>query len=157
MANSTISNIILDDCKIFWKNLSGAPDKFNKTGGQRTFCVIIPNDIAPELEAEGWAIKYLRPRDEEEEPQAYLKVKASYGPKSQPNIYICTKKKKELLNQDTVGSVDYAEINRVDLIIRPYEYKDINGHSGVSAYVKNMYITINEDPFADRYSYDEEF
>lgn len=149
-----MNNIIFEDAKIFLKNLGGNPDRFNPRGGVRSFCVWVPEEMVDELISEGWAIKYTKPRDEEEEPKPYMKVKAAYG-KVPPSIYICTKKNKTLLTADTVGSVDYAEIKRVDLVVRPYEYDSPSIGKGVAAYVKNMYVTIVEDPFADRYSYDE--
>lgn len=152
-----LDNIIIEDAKIFWKNLSGAPDKFNSQGGNRTFCVWIPSlEDAQALLDIGWPIKYSQPRDEQEDPRPYLKVKATYG-KVPPNIYICNKHNKTLLDSSTVGIIDNAEIKRVDVEIRPYCYENIAGKSGISAYVKTMYVTIQDDPFADRYTYDEEF
>lgn len=146
--------IALENCKIFLKNLSGAPDRFNPQGGKRTFCVWIPSDIAPSLEDEGWPIKYAKPRDEEEEERPYLKVKCTYG-KVPPQIYMCTNNNKILLNEETVGNIDFADIKQVDLVIRPYCYEEVAGKSGISAYVKNMYVTIVEDPFAHKYRFDD--
>ena len=47
--------------------------------------------------------------------------------------------------------MDWAEIEKFDISINPRPYENINGRSGVTAYLKTLYVTISEDDFEDRY------
>ncbi len=150
-----IENIKIENARIVFRNLSGKPDKFNPQGGKRSFSVVIEDpEFANELKKEGWNIKQFNPSpDSDEEPAHFISVKVSYN-NIPPHIYLCTSKNKTLLNEDTVGQLDYAEISNVDIVITPYQY-EMSGRSGISAYVKTMYVTVVEDEFASKYEYDD--
>ena len=152
-----VQNITIENARIIYRNLSGKPDKFNPQGGKKTFSVVIDDpNFAEDLIKEGWNVKSFKPKEGEEgDPGHFLPVKVLYSDRSNPHIYLCTKKSKTMLNEETVGSLDYAEISSVDIVIRPYEY-DVNGKQGVSAYVKTMYVNIVEDEFADKYDFEDE-
>ncbi len=155
MAKNNIENIKIENARIVFRNLSGKPDKFNPQGGKRSFSVVIEDpEFANELKKEGWNIKQFNPSpDSDEEPAHFISVKVSYN-NIPPHIYLCTSKNKTLLNEDTVGQLDYAEISNVDIVITPYQY-EMSGRSGISAYVKTMYVTVVEDEFASKYEYDD--
>ncbi len=148
MANNRVGNITVENARIIFRNFAGKESKFNAKG-KRNFCLVIDNEEAEQLKEEGWNIKYLKPRDPDEEPQAYVQVSVEYG-NFPPNIWLIAGNKKTKLDEETVASLDYAEIENVDLIIRPYTW-EVNGKGGIKAYVKNMYVTIVENEFEKKY------
>lgn len=149
MPSNTIANISVENARILFKNFAGKATKFNPEG-KRNFCLIVDNDLADNLKDIGWNIKYLNPRDPDEEPQAYLQVAVAFE-NFPPNVFMIAGGKKTKLNEDTINVLDYAEIQSIDLIIRPYQWELPSGKSGVKAYLKNMYVTIVENEFEAKY------
>lgn len=144
------SNINIENARLVFKNFAGEETKFNRAG-DRNFCVFIDDaEMAQALIEDGWNIRILQPRDEGDEARYYIKVSVSYKA-APPKIIMITGKKKTSLNEETIESLDYAEIKIADLIIRPYEW-EVNGKSGTKAYLKTLYVTIEEDEFANKYA-----
>lgn len=146
--NERVSNIVMENAQIRFRNFSGKEGRFNPAG-RRNFCVLLTDDIVDSLIRDGWNIKYLNPRDEDEAPQPYIQVSVNFD-NIPPKVWLITSRGKTLLDEESVNMLDWAELQSVDLIIRPYQW-EMNGKTGVKAYLKSGYFTIVEDEFESKY------
>ncbi|HOU67146.1 MAG TPA: hypothetical protein PKW49_01010 [Paludibacteraceae bacterium] len=142
------NNVTIENARIIFRNFSGKEDRYNRAG-DRNFCVVLTDEVAEDLVRDGWNVNWLEPREEGDDRQAFLKVTVKFG-KNPPRIMVVTERGKKSLDEDGVNLLDWAEINNVDLIIRPYDW-DINGKQGRTAYLNSIYVTIEEDPLEAKY------
>jgi hypothetical protein len=141
-------NLEVGDAKIRFRNFAGREGQFNPAG-KRNFVIFLDQETAKDLQEDGWNIRLLRSRDPEEEPQAYLPVDVEFK-NFPPEIWLITSRGKNLLGEDVVGTLDQAEIEIADLVIRPYNW-EVGEKKGIKAYLKKAFITIVEDSFTAKY------
>lgn len=141
--------VVCSDC--------GTPSKYYdkvsrtvRTKGRRTTCISVQRFKCPR-----WNVRILQPRDEGDDPKHYIQVAVRYD-NIPPKVYMVTGRgRKTLMDEHSIESLDYAEIANADLIISPSHW-EVNGSSGIKAYLKTGYFTIAEDVFADKYADEEE-
>lgn len=151
MAKKFLDNISIENAQIRFRNFSGRGDKFNREG-DRNFVVIIDDpEMAEKLIEDGWNIRTREFEDGNVEYRLHVKVKFGDYP---PSIYMITGKNRTPLNEESVGVLDQADLHSCDLIIRPYSW-EVNGKSGVSAYLKTGYFVLEVDEFASKYAEEE--
>jgi len=153
MADIKMQNITFEDVRIGFKNFTGAEGTYNKEG-DRNFAIFLDSDIANQMMRDGWNVKYLKAREDEDEPQAYIKVKVSYKGRP-PRVVVITSKGKNQIGEDMVQILDWADIKTTDLIITPYQWI-VQGKPGVSAYLKSIFVTIQEDELDLKYAHLED-
>lgn len=148
-----MKNLEIENARIIFRNFKGEPSQFNAKG-DRNFCVILDKETAKLLSADGWNVKQLRSKEEDEEPEFYMQVKVNFNGRP-PKVVKIKRGKPIELDEDSVSNLDDADIEHVDLIINPYQW-NINGKSGIKAYLKSGYFTIAEDRFESKYYGTEE-
>jgi len=148
------NNITIEGAKIIFRNFSGKESRFNPAG-RRNFCVILDPELAKTLEQDGWNVRYLPPRDDDDFEVPYLQVAVNFEGRTPPKIITITNDGKTVLDAESVSVLDWADIENVDLIIRPYNWVLHEGtrseKRGVKAYLKSMYVTIHEDELERKY------
>jgi len=137
-----MKNVTIENCRIAFRNFAGNADKFNPPGS-RNFALLLTEKDAEDMARLGWNVKYLKPRDDEPQGQAFIKVKLSYD-KKPPKVILVTSRGKTYIDEDTVNSLDWVDIETADITLNPYEW-DVNGNAGVTAYVKTLVIQVVED------------
>jgi hypothetical protein len=152
LAANEKNTVTMEGVRIIFRNFEGKEGPYNKKG-DRNFGVILPDDVAEAMLADGWNVKYLKPReeDEEETETPWLQVKVAYDKGRPPKIMLVTSRGRTGLDEETVEELDWADITNVDLIVSPYHW-DVNGKTGISAYLKTMFVTIEEDELESKYA-----
>lgn len=144
--------INLEGVRIGFRNFEGREGPYNKIG-ERSFAVFLDDMTARDLAERGWNIKF--PKDAErvdpdqEGREAYLQI--SVGFEHFPaNIFLISNGNPTKLTEQEVAMLDWAELENVDLVLRPYEWS-VRGATGIKAYLKAGYFTIITDQFAAKY------
>jgi len=146
------NTVIMEGVRIIFRNFAGKEGQYNREG-DRNFAVLLDDKTAAEMDADGWNVKWLRPREEDEEDatqQAYLPVSVNFKGRP-PRVVLITSRGRTNIDEDQIEMLDWADIINVDLIVSPYAWT-VNDKSGIKAYLQSLYVTIQEDPLELKYS-----
>lgn len=145
-------DLILEDVMIGYRNFAGVEGPYNKAG-DRSFAAFLDEALAERLLNDGWNVKWPKEKDdissEEDTRLPYLPIAIGYN-NYPPKVIIIANDNKTKLGEAEIEMLDYADIINVDIVVRPYNYT-VLGKTGVKAYVKSLYVTIEVDAFYDKY------
>ena len=145
----------LDGGVIRFKNFEGVARPPYNAAGSRNFSVDIPDELVEPLTRDGWNIKPAVDKETEDGEiihyPAHLKVNIKYNYEKNivPRVSMDCRGKQIELNEETIHRLDDMKIVHVKGIdISPYNY-EVNGSTGVSAYLNKMRVEVVPDMFAD--------
>ena len=87
--------LIMEDARIVFRNFAGAEGMYNREG-DRNFCVLLEDDLAADMKADGWNIKRLKPREGEEQGTAYIQVSVGFKGRPPRMVMITSRGRVEL-------------------------------------------------------------
>jgi hypothetical protein len=149
--------VLFENTEIRYANFSGTPDQFNPQGGKRTFLVPLTDQMAATLAGDGWNVKQTNPTPEQIAEGAvampFIKVSVGFNFKP-PTIFMITTKGRVPITEKNIHVLDSVDITFVDLIIRNHDYPASGVvPAGRKAWVKTMFVHINEDPLMLKYGF----
>lgn len=135
----------IDDARIVYRNFAGEASAYNREGDRNFAVVIETEEQAEALKAEGWNVKFKPSRSDPDDIFRYLPVKIKFNDRG-PIIYMVMGDQEVRLTEENVKNLDKADIARVDMDIRPYDW-EVNKKTGRSAYLSAMRVTTNMSRF----------
>lgn len=152
MAREAPKQFQVEDAQLIFRNFEGKETQYNRKG-DRNFAVILPPDVAEVMLKDGWNVRYLEPREEGDEPVPYISVAVSYKNRP-PRVVMVTARSRTPLDEDTIETLDWADIRSADLIANAYEWA-VGSKAGIKAYLKTLFVTVEEDNLERKYAINE--
>jgi hypothetical protein len=139
----------VEDAQLIFRNFAGKEGQYNREG-DRNFAVILSEEMAEVLEADGWNVRHLAPREEGDPETPYITIAVNFKNRP-PRVTMLTSTTRTQLDEASVEVLDWADIAVADLIARSYDWS-VNGKTGVKAYLQTLFVTIEEDDLERKYA-----
>lgn len=143
---------MVEGAEIIFRNFAGKEGQYNAEGVRNFACVLDPN-TAKQMAKDGWNVRELRPQEEGEPGTPYIQIAVNFKNRP-PRIVMITSSGRVTLDEASVEVLDYADISNVDFVARGYDWS-AQGKTGTKAYLKTMYVTIEEDELERKYGLDD--
>lgn len=145
------------DAKLLYKNFAGEEQLPYNSAGDRNFAVVIEDEeLAYRLLEDGWNVKFpkpspdIDPADDNRNPTLAIGVGGkNYDPKI---LLINANGSPTHLIGDELNVLDWSQIIHADLVVQGSVW-DVQGKTGIKAYVKALYIKLEMDSFQEKYGF----
>lgn len=154
-----LGNVTIEDAQLMFRNFAGEEGPYN-AAGDRSFSIRLTPEQAEMLLKDGWNVKTRPPREEGDSEMYYIKVAVSFKNRP-PTVVIVTQRwnsqtkafepARTSLPEDFVDLVDSLDIAKADLVLNPYRW-NVRGETGIKAYLKSIYITVQQDDLELKYA-----
>lgn len=149
---SNVQTIVFKGAEIRFPNFAGRAKPNGVTPeGQRSFVLVLDPETADNLSHMGVTVKEYQNPDGDITYTARVKVQYGSPFYPDPEVYQITSRGAVLLDETTVGSLDFAEIQQVDLSVKIGSWK-YAGKSGKTLYLQSLYATLVEDELKNEYA-----
>lgn len=146
-----IPKATIEGARLIWRNFEGLKKRYNDAG-DRNFSIKLDPDTANALRRDGWIIKVLPATELDREDLEHLKVKVNFDSFRPPRIFLVSSRGMNELTADEMRLMDVSEFSNVDLIINPSPWTKDDGSTGVTAYLEEMYATLEESDLGRKYA-----
>jgi hypothetical protein len=151
-----VDQYTIEDAHIIpgWRNFSGQEDMFNQAGS-RVFSIMLRPEDADAMANAGWNVKIREPKEELalQGVEAFPFIQVQVGYKAYPpKITMISSAGRTTITEAEVDALDALDFKTVDLILRPREWENALGKKGIKAYLKTMFVTIEEDELERKYA-----
>lgn len=154
-----IDDVELENINVKWNfsHFDGRADMYNEAGNH-DFVIVLPEDIARQMQEDGWNVKEKEPYEEGDPPEWHLQVKISYKFED-PRIFLIkdngVRKRKIRALKSDLRDIRRDTTQNIDVILTPSRWTQ-PGRSGITAYAKELYATVKESRFSSKYDDIEE-
>lgn len=158
MEYKNIPDLKIENAELVFKpNFSGEVTEYNRLGYPQ-FNVRVPDALVESLKADGWNVQaWPKEPDEDRDQIWHILVTVRYDGYNPPSVFLVAPNGKKTAidtKEAFTKKMPGTKFSNIDLIIHPYQW-EVNGKSGVKAYLQTGYFVIDPDPFADKYAEEE--
>lgn len=154
MARRESNELVLRKAQLIYRNFAGKPSQYNAEGKRNTCVFIDDPELVDKLAADGWNVKFTKPRDEQDEPRAYIRINVNFDSYEPPKIVTVNNRGRTELTEEDVNMLDWADIDYVNMVVNPWRHN--NGGGGTSGYLQGMHVVLRPDILEEIYEEDFE-
>lgn len=159
------TNVVVKNACIMFTNFAGEKDRFNM--GKPQFNLVLTEEAARDLQADGWNVRIMPAREEGESPTYMTNINVAFSSDGRRNptikLYSSLDGKRvcRRLSAETIGVLDDIRLERINLRIGSFNYDGdkytMKGYLHELQAVQKAEQTSFDDDYADYQDNDDVF